>query len=289
VSVKTITNEADFNAAIEQIDDGLANGVTLVLANNITLAATTNSGGDLDAITAGTGVTINGNGFAIDGAGRYAALMVLGGSITVQNLTISNAAAIGGLGGYGYAGGGGGAGLGGGLFVGAGANVTLNSVTFSNDAAIGGQGGKGEAKAAATGTGSGGGGGLGGAGGAGGFQHTGGGGGGIGSYANGQTGVIRGGTFTTIKGVLLGFGKGIPLSRPFPRQPPRMGCTARLNRAELTDGRAEQTAGRTRRTEPSPPAHSPAAAAGPTAAAAAQAAALIKAAVAAGSPHLRSP
>jgi hypothetical protein len=64
--------------------------------------------------------------------------------VTIQNLTIANAVALGGNGG---AGAGGGAGLGGGLFVAndtahaAPSQVTLNNVVFRNDAAFGGAGG----------------------------------------------------------------------------------------------------------------------------------------------------
>ena len=119
-----------------------------------------------------------------------AALFVgFGGNVTIENLTIASATAIGGAGGAG--GGGGGAGLGGGLFVGQGGAVTLDNVGFANNGAIGGAGGLGAINAhgdfveAIQGDG-GGGGGLGGAGGAGrGYTGWGGGGGGVGAGAAG--------------------------------------------------------------------------------------------------------
>jgi hypothetical protein len=97
--------------------------------------------------------------------------------VSVNDLTIADAKALGGAGGAG--GGGGGAGLGGGLFVASGASVTLNDVSFHGDQATGGAG-------AGGGGFGGGGGGMGGAGGGGG------GGGGLGSRATGAGGYNAG-------------------------------------------------------------------------------------------------
>ena len=110
-------------------------------------------------------LTVDGGNSVIDGDGKYRGFFVYSGAVTIEDLTIQNAAAIGGVGGSG--GGGGGAGLGGGLYVadntadGAASpgDVTLENVTFSHDSAIGGAGG-GRAEAFEVG---GGGGGLGGA------------------------------------------------------------------------------------------------------------------------------
>lgn len=142
-------------------------------------------------LAAGASLTIEGNGTVIDGLGSERGLMVLGGTVEIRDLAITNALARGGDGGSGFYGGGGGAGLGGGLFVGAGGTVTLRGVSFSGNAAVGGNGGDG------LGTGAGGGGGLGGDGGDGagpselsygGDDPTGfGGGGGIGRGATGGT------------------------------------------------------------------------------------------------------
>ena len=142
-------------------------------------------------LTAGSRLTIEGNGATLDGLGTQRGLMVLGGTVEIRDLAITHALARGGDGGSGFYGGGGGAGLGGGLFVGAAGVVTLRGVSFTGNAAQGGNGGDG------LGTGAGGGGGLGGDGGAGTgpselfygtYDPTGfGGGGGIGRGATGGT------------------------------------------------------------------------------------------------------
>ena len=110
-------------------------------------------------LTAGSRLTIEGNGTTLNGLGTERGLMVLGGTVEIRDLAIANALARGGDGGSGFHGGGGGAGLGGGLFVGAGGVVALRGVGFTGNAAGGGGGGD------ALGTGAGGGGGLGGDGG----------------------------------------------------------------------------------------------------------------------------
>lgn len=131
--------------------------------------------GDVTSINAG------GNQVVINGNGYRPFFIVQGNDITLENLTIENCAAVGGLGGIGGAGngtniggGGGGGGLGGGgaLFVDS-ATVTLNNVNFSSNKAVGGTGGL----VGGTALGSGGGGGLGGYGGQA-FDNSGGGGGG---------------------------------------------------------------------------------------------------------------
>ena len=66
-------------------------------------------------IASGRQVTIDGNGFALDGANTYRGLFDYAGILAVRNLTIQNMVAQGG---NGTNGGGGGAGLGGGLFIG---------------------------------------------------------------------------------------------------------------------------------------------------------------------------
>jgi hypothetical protein len=101
------------------------------------------------------GTTTDGQGITLDGGGKYQGFYVYSGTVTVENLTLDDTAAIGqagsngalgslsnpstGAGGGG--GGGGGAGLGGGLLVGARASVTLSNVAFEGDLAIGGNGG----------------------------------------------------------------------------------------------------------------------------------------------------
>lgn len=85
----------------------------------------------LTEISLQSGVTldIEGDGATINGQGNQRGLFVNAGNVTIENLTVINAVALGasGQGEYiawgGAGGGGGGAGLGGGLFVGSGASV----------------------------------------------------------------------------------------------------------------------------------------------------------------------
>jgi len=178
---------AELSADIKAIDlASLANGAvathyTITLGSGLTLTEST----QIDAINLGAGssLTINGQGDTLDGAKTYNGLFVYSGNVTIENLTIADARAVGGAGGSAAIGGGGGAGLGGGLFV-AGSgdpgqsatpDVTLANVSFTGDSATGGAGGQ------AGGAGAGGGGGL--DGGAGGRPL--GGGGGVGLSASG--------------------------------------------------------------------------------------------------------
>ncbi|GIW82709.1 MAG: hypothetical protein KatS3mg105_4516 [Gemmatales bacterium] len=120
---------------------------------------------------AGFSLTINGNGFTIDGGNQFRPFFVHQGQVDINNLTIANARAKGGDGG------GGGLGAGGGLFVDQFGQVSLLNVNFLNTSAVGGNGG-----ALLFG-----GGGLGGNGG--GSGAAGGGGGGGGLYGNGGSGI----------------------------------------------------------------------------------------------------
>jgi hypothetical protein len=165
-----VGTEAQLDAAIATLDGVLSGSYTIIFTGNIAETA------DPTAINLQNGVslTIDGDGHTLDGGSAHRGLFAYDGTVTIEDLTIAHALAVGGAGG---SGGGGGAGLGGGLFI-AGADVTLSGVTFLDDTARGGAGG--------AGMGSGGGGGLGGAGG---NQVTGGGGGGgVGSGAAGGTG-----------------------------------------------------------------------------------------------------
>jgi autotransporter-associated beta strand protein len=210
VSTEGGANSGDsaLNGVIQAIDPGGGNYGTNV---NYTINLTANI--DLTQALFGINLgshstlTINGNGFTIDGMGDQRGVFVYSGNVTLENLAITNAVAQGGNGGN-Y-GGGGGAGLGGGLFVAgtssgnpghAGASVTLDNVTFSGDKAIGGNGGS----ALAGGEGpQGGGGGLGGNGGN--FSSTGGGGGGGGIGGAGGQGGGSGGDGGIIPGATGGY------------------------------------------------------------------------------------
>ena len=166
-----VSDETSLNGDIRTIDAAPAGAYQLDFAGSIPETM------PLEAINLPSGVTltIDGAGFALYGAGQQRGLFVYAGAVTVEDLTIQNAVAVGGAGGGGAVGGGGGAGLGGGLFVGSNVagdpgQVTLLDVAFNGDKATGGAGGAGGE------SGTGGGGGMGGAGGGG----AGGGGGGLG-------------------------------------------------------------------------------------------------------------
>jgi outer membrane autotransporter protein len=90
-------------------------------------------------------VSIDLNQATVDGGGTRAIFFVESGTVTIENGTLSGAAAQGGKGGdYGhYSGGGGGGGLGAGaaVFVNDGANVTVRNTTLDSNQATGGEGG----------------------------------------------------------------------------------------------------------------------------------------------------
>lgn len=184
----TITDFADLQAAIKAIDvGGSASASNTTYTFNFALSGTNTVAltQQLAAINLASNstLTVEGNGATLDGQHQYNGLFAYAGGVTIKNLTIANAKAIGGAGGSGITGGGGGAGLGGGLFVAQNANVTLSNVGFTGDSATGGAGG------AAGLQGYGGGGGLeGGAGGNGVLAGHSGGGGGIGLSASGGSG-----------------------------------------------------------------------------------------------------
>ena len=157
-----VVDLAGLNAAIRTIDLERSEGSAYTVVLNVP-GGTLRLDAPLLAINLASGarLTLQGNGATLDGLSAQRGLMVLAGTVVVENLTIARAVAQGGAGGSGQFGGGGGGGLGGGLFVGAAGMVTLRNVAFNANAAIGGAGGDG------LGTGAGGGGGLGGNGGAG--------------------------------------------------------------------------------------------------------------------------
>ncbi|MGA8821070.1 MAG: hypothetical protein WB624_27590, partial [Xanthobacteraceae bacterium] len=169
MTITTTFTASDFNSlntAIKDIDADAATNTsyTIKVTAGISL-------GVLEAINldSGSSVTIEGMNSGgtsaqvetINGQDLERGFFVYSGSVTLENLTLTNMTAgeFNG-GGGGFAGGGGGAGLGGGLFIASGGSATLVGVQFSSDSAIGGNGGS------ASGSGFfGGGGGLGGAGG----------------------------------------------------------------------------------------------------------------------------
>ena len=150
-----VSDEAELNQAIATVDAASSGSYVIQFAADITEGTdsgtkitygsqTLDAPADLYALNLSSGVTltIEGGGYKLDGDGKYRGLLVYAGNVMVQNLTIADAAAIGGAGGGASAGGGGGgAGLGGGLFVASAGTVTVADVSFVSDSATGGAGG----------------------------------------------------------------------------------------------------------------------------------------------------
>ncbi|HEX4259762.1 MAG TPA: hypothetical protein VHY76_01555, partial [Acetobacteraceae bacterium] len=122
-----VSTEAQLNQAIATVDGETAGDYVIQFAT--TIAEGTDSGGtavfqgttvdlpqDLFALNlvAGVSLTIDGAGNTLDGSNAFRGFLAYAGDITIENLTITDADAVGGAGAFG---GGGGAGLGGGLFV----------------------------------------------------------------------------------------------------------------------------------------------------------------------------
>jgi hypothetical protein len=166
-AVVNVSDETQLRTAIQSA----ASGDTIAFTNNITLTS------NLPPVQ--TSVTFLGNGATLTGSGARG-LFVYSGTVSIENLTITSASAVGATGGTGTGGGGGGLGAGGALFVGSAANVTLSSVQLISNSAQGGSGGGGNGS-----NGGGGGGGLFGNGGNG--ANGGGGGGATGNGAGGGT------------------------------------------------------------------------------------------------------
>jgi hypothetical protein len=131
---------AALNEAISAVDAQTTGSYTITVTGSITETTYLTA---LD-LASGVSVTIDGGGFTLDGGGAYRGLFVYAGNVTIENLKIQDAHAVGGAGGakgVSSAGGGGGAGLGGGLFVASAGTVTLSAVAFAGDSATGGAGG----------------------------------------------------------------------------------------------------------------------------------------------------
>lgn len=158
-----VSDQASFAAALAAMAADRSSDHTINFTASFTMSA------PVAPIVAegGAVITINGNGFTIDGASSFRPFFIYSGEVNIADLGIANASAQGGDGA------GGGMGAGGGVFVNSLAVVSLTNVSFTNSSAIGGDGGQQY---------QGGGGGLGGDGG----EESGGGGGGL--YGDGGDG-----------------------------------------------------------------------------------------------------
>ncbi|WP_424630389.1 autotransporter domain-containing protein [Bradyrhizobium sp. SYSU BS000235] len=179
--VLNVTDGASLSAAITQADSNASTSYVINFQNNITLTAA--AADTLAAFNTTSNVTVNGNGFKLDGGGVQRGFFVYSGTVAINDLAIVNANATGGNGGGALTGAGGGMGAGGALFVAAGGNVTVSNVSLNSNSAAGGAGGFGSGSGFTSGAGGGGMGGNGG--GLGGFGNTSGGGGGLGLGADG--------------------------------------------------------------------------------------------------------
>ncbi len=174
--VLTANSAASLVSALTTVDLNPGTHYEINITSNINLTA----GTALPAINTTSPLIINGNNFTVNGGGVQQGLFVYAGKLAINNLAITNAAAVGGASSAAGAAGGG-MGAGGALFVASGANVTVSNVSLSSNSATGGSGGVGGGLHV--------GGGGGGLGGNGGITCCGSGGGGIGRGANGGTGL----------------------------------------------------------------------------------------------------
>jgi hypothetical protein len=120
-----VTDETDLNTAIKAAAAAAANSgaYEIDIGQNITLTTA------LEAINLKTGVTldIEGGNYALDGNhNTERGLFVYAGTVTIDSLTIQNAAAIGG------GGGGGGLGAGGDIFVQQGGSLVIQGGWWSS-------------------------------------------------------------------------------------------------------------------------------------------------------------
>lgn len=211
-TVISVATGADLVNALTTVSSNPGTSYQINIARNVTLTGTTT----LPAINTSSAVTIDGGSNILNGGGVQRGFFVYAGTVTINNLTITNAQALGGAGGNagGSGGGGGGLGAGGAIFVANGASVTVSNVNVTGNSATGGNGGS----QGGLWSGGGGGGGIGGPGGTGGvsdfYAGGGGGGGGLGTGTGGDGGVSIGRTAGTgstgAAGILIGAGGGGP-------------------------------------------------------------------------------
>jgi hypothetical protein len=136
--VINVADGASLSAAINTVDTvPSASGYIIKFQNNITLTSAASN--TLTAFNTTSNVTVNGNGFTLNGGGVQRGFFVYSGNVAISNIAITKTLAQGGAGGSGGAGGGG-AGLGGALFVASGGSVTVSNVSLTSNAAIGGAG-----------------------------------------------------------------------------------------------------------------------------------------------------
>jgi uncharacterized protein with beta-barrel porin domain len=187
--VINVSDAPSLVAALTTADTNPGNSYRINFTQNITLTAAASN--TLPAINTTSPLIISGNNFALNGGGVQSGFFIFSGTVAVNDLSITNARAIGGSGSTGGGASGGGLGAGGALFVASGGNLTVSNVSLTTNSATGGAG---------TGGAGGVGGGGGGLGGNGGVNCCGAGGGGVGLGANGGIGAGTAGA----AGIVLG-------------------------------------------------------------------------------------
>ena len=124
----TVSTEAQLNAALATIDTSgaVASSYTITLAADFTGANAV--AGNLNPIKLASGVSlvIDGAGHTMDGGGTARGFLIQSGSVTIQNLAVTNMVSQDGAGG--------------GLVAGQGANVTLANTNISSGSGSGGTG-----------------------------------------------------------------------------------------------------------------------------------------------------
>ena len=126
VSHFSVGSESDLNTVLSEIDAGGKYAAPNVASTRLISPRGSHSAVIFrQSISQVAIVTIDGAGQTLDGGNAYRGFFVYSGPVTIENLTIKDTAAIGGVGGAEAQPGGGGAGLGGGLFVASSGSVTL--------------------------------------------------------------------------------------------------------------------------------------------------------------------
>jgi hypothetical protein len=123
----------------------LVNALTTVSTNpgtsyriNFTSNVTLNASTTLPAINTTSPLIISGNNNTLDGGGVQRGFFIYSGIVSISDLSITRAQALGGAGGSGLGAGGGGLGAGGALFVASSGNVTVSNVQLMSSNAAGG-------------------------------------------------------------------------------------------------------------------------------------------------------
>jgi len=106
-TVLNVTDGASLSNAIATVDTNASASYVINFQNSITLTSAANN--TLNALNTTSNVTINGNGFTLNGGGVQRGFFVYSGMVAINDLSITNAAARGGAGGDGGLFGGGGA------------------------------------------------------------------------------------------------------------------------------------------------------------------------------------